>query len=371
MRRTTFAAEDRPESPTELIARISAEHGSPTVTNTGRHRRPGGSVDAVVTTDPLPQRSLTRRLAPLAIGATVMLIATTVATTLRPADEAALAAPELSNSIVRNDPATTVDLPTIPNLPTLDPVTGAPPAPQDTRETSEGPSSTTQHAQKKQAPPPAPVVKPAGDGKQAGLLKGWTQVGGDEFNGSMSSEWTLYEGEGHSSNGTRSEKAVTVENGSLVIRGDSDGNTGGMAWGESQRFGKWEMRAKFPSGDSQYHPVLILWPSDVDWPEGGEIDFAETTSAANDVSFFLHYSSSNQQKYAKKNIDITQWHNYAVEWVDGRVTGYIDGEKWFESTDEKTLPPGKMHPTIQLDYFPDGGSPEASEMYVDYMRIYK
>src|SRR4051794_39863902 len=114
MRRTTFAAEDRPESPTELIARISAEHGSPTVT-TGRHRRPGGSVDAVVTTEPLPQRSLTRRLAPLAIGATVMLIATTVATTLRPVDDTALAAPELSNAIVRTDPAT-VDLPTVPNL---------------------------------------------------------------------------------------------------------------------------------------------------------------------------------------------------------------------------------------------------------------
>jgi Glycosyl hydrolases family 16 len=371
MRRTTFAAEDRPESPTELIARISAEHGSPTVTSTGRHRRPGGSVDAVVTTDPLPQRSLTRRLAPLAIGATVMLIATTVATTLRPTDDAELAAPELSNAIVQNDPATAVDLPTVPNLPIPDPVTGAPPAPQDARESSEGPTSTTQHTQKKQAPPPAPLVKPAGDGKQAGLLKGWTQVGGDEFNGSMSSKWTLYEGEGHGGNGTRSEKAVTVENGSLVIRGDSDGNTGGMAWGDSQRFGKWEMRAKFPAGDSQYHPVLILWPSDMDWPEGGEIDFAETNSASKDVSFFLHYSSSNQQKYAKKNIDITQWHNYAVEWVDGRVTGYIDGEKWFESTDGKTLPPGKMHPTIQLDYFPDGGSPKPTEMYVDYMRIYK
>lgn len=372
MRRTTFAAEDRPESPTELIARISAEHGSPTVT-TGRHRRPGGSVDAVVTTDPLPQRSLTRRLAPLAIGATVMLIATTIATTLRPADDTSLAAPELSNAIVRTDPTTKVDLPTVPDLPVPDPLTEAPPAPQSARESAEGHSPTTQHTQKKPVvpPPAAKIVKAAGDGKQAGLLHGWTLVGGDEFNGGMSSKWSIYEGKGNAGNGTRSAKAVSVENGSLVIRGDSDGNTGGMAWSGSQRFGKWEMRAKFPAGDSQYHPVLILWPSDEDWPQGGEVDFAETTSASDDVSFFLHYSSSNQQKYAKKNIDITQWHNYAVEWVDGRITGYIDGEKWFESTDQKTLPPGQMHPTIQLDYFPDGGSPKPSEMYVDYMRIYK
>ena len=58
MRRTTSAAEDRSESPTELIARISAEHGSPTVTQGRRHRRRAGeNVDAVVTTDPLPQRA--------------------------------------------------------------------------------------------------------------------------------------------------------------------------------------------------------------------------------------------------------------------------------------------------------------------------
>jgi hypothetical protein len=367
MRRTSSAAEDRSETPTELIARISAEHGSPTVT-IGRHRRPGGDVDAaVVTTDPLPQRSMTRRLAPLAVGAAVMLIATTVATVVRPAENAAVAAPELSTAIVRTDPTTSV-VPPAPT-PTLDPTTApAPPAAHAAPHPSPA-SKALKPAQKLAAP--VAVPKSVGDGKQAAALHGWTQVGGDEFNGSMSSKWSVYEGAGHAGNGTRTPNAISVENGSLVIRGDSKGNTGGMAWSDGQRFGKWEMRAKFPAGDSQYHPVLILWPTDVGWPQGGEVDFAETNSAASDVSFFLHYSSSNQQKYAKKNIDLTQWHNYAVEWVDGRVTGYIDGEKWFESTDGSTMPPGKMHPTIQLDYFPDGGSPKSTEMQVDYMRIYR
>lgn len=334
----------------------------------GRHRRPGGDVDAaVVTTDPLPQRSMTRRLAPLAVGAAVMLIATTVATVVRPAENAAVAAPELSTAIVRTDPTTSV-VPPAPT-PTLDPTTApAPPAAHAAPHPSPA-SKALKPAQKLAAP--VAVPKSVGDGKQAAALHGWTQVGGDEFNGSMSSKWSVYEGSGHAGNGTRTPNAISVENGSLVIRGDSKGNTGGMAWSDGQRFGKWEMRAKFPAGDSQYHPVLILWPTDVGWPQGGEVDFAETNSAASDVSFFLHYSSSNQQKYAKKNIDLTQWHNYAVEWVDGRVTGYIDGEKWFESTDGSTMPPGKMHPTIQLDYFPDGGSPKSTEMQVDYMRIYR
>jgi len=370
MRRTTSAAEDHAEFPADLVPRIAVEHGSPAEAP-GRHRHAGTT--ATVEHD----RSLTRRLAPLAVGACVMLVATTVATVVRP--ESDPTGPGLTAAINRSDPAislaqagpavdpasrTTVDLATI-GLATAVPATiaAAPATPE------KAPEPTTKA-------PPAPVEPSRtvsasdGDGTQAGAAQGWTQVDGDEFNGGMSDNWGPYEGAGHAGNGRRSADAISVENGSLVIRGDSGGNTGGMSWKKDQRFGKWEMRARFPKGDEQYHPVLLLWPNG-SWPQGGEVDFAETTSASSDVSFFLHYSSSNQQKYAHMNLDITQWHNYAVEWVDGRITGYVDGEKWFESTDRDTLPPDQMHAAIQLDYFPDGGSPQPSEMHVDYMRIYK
>ncbi|MFP5068876.1 family 16 glycosylhydrolase [Pseudonocardia nantongensis] len=217
----------------------------------------------------------------------------------------------------------------------------------------------------------AGAAQVAGEGLQTALAKGWQAIGGDEFTGSgLGESWSAYDGPGHDGNGTRTPDAVSVENGNLVIRGDSEGNTGGIAWGEPRKYGKWEMRAKFPAGDKQYHPVLLLWPSEVSWPEGGEIDFAETNSAAEDVSFFLHYGSSNSQEEAKQNLDITQWHNYAVEWTPDAVIGYIDGKEWFRSTDPETLPPGPMHATIQLDYFPDGGSPQPSEMHVAWMRQY-
>lgn len=217
----------------------------------------------------------------------------------------------------------------------------------------------------------AGAAQVAGEGIQAALAKGWQAIGGDEFTGSSLGEnWTAYDGPGHDGNGRRTPDAVSVENDNLVIRGDSEGNTGGIAWGEPAKYGKWEMRAKFPAGDKQYHPVLLLWPSEVSWPEGGEIDFAETTSASDDVSFFLHYGSDNSQKDAKKQIDITQWNNYAVEWTPDAVVGYVNGEEWFRSDDPDTLPPGPMHATIQLDYFPEGGSPEPSEMHVAWMRQY-
>jgi hypothetical protein len=88
------------------------------------------------------------------------------------------------------------------------------------------------------------------------------------------------------------------------------------------------------------------------------------------VSFFLHHGSGDQE-LAKKKIDITQWHNYAVEVTPDRVTGYVDGQKWFESTDRDTLPRGPVHPAIQLDWFPKGDSPEPSELLIDWMRIYQ
>ena len=322
---------------------------------------PAGDVDAVVTTDPLPDRATTRRLAPFAVGAVVVVVATTVAALVRPAETpSTLAAPEESSAIVQAEPATS-DVPPPPAEPTPTPApTTTPPPPAAERPAAAAPRPPQENR--------AAAPRSAGAGRQAAAVHNWTLVGGDEFNGGMSPNWSAYDGEGHAGNGRRTPEAVNVQNGVLVIRGDSEGNTGGVNWQQDQRFGRWEMRARFPKGDDQYHPVLILW-RESGGKENGEVDFAETTSASNKVSFFLHYGS--EQDYAHKNIDITQWHNYAVEWVDGRITGYIDGEKWFESTDGEKLPPGRMHPTIQLDYFPEGGSPQPTEMHVDFMRIYR
>jgi hypothetical protein len=307
---------------------------------------------------PRSGRPISRRLAPLAVGAVVMLVATTVATLVKPGEEDQVAAPELSGQVIADQtpPPNYLDDVTPTPTPTPAPVVAPPPA--------AGPAPAPA------APKPAP--KPKDEGTQAAAKLGWKLVGGDEFNGdSLSGEWGAYDGKGHDGKGRREPGKVSVEGGNLVIKGDGDGNTGGISYKDGQKYGKWELRAKFPAGDKQYHPVLILWPDAENWPEGGEIDFAETNSAADDIGFFLHYNPSNSQVSARKNLDITQWHNYAVEWVDGRITGYIDGQKWFENTNGDTMPPGKMHPTIQLDYFPSGGDPKPSQMLVDFMRVYQ
>ncbi|MFR9803162.1 family 16 glycosylhydrolase [Pseudonocardia sp. RS010] len=313
-------------------------------------------------------RSASRRLAPLTVGAAAVLVAAAVAWLLRPVpdDGPALSAPLTSSDTAQAAPSTGV---------------AAVPAPGAL---SQAVDSAREHATTTTRPPAATSTRnglatgttrprtgaaPAGDGTTAAGRLGWAPIGGDEFSGGLD-KWGVYDGAGHGGNGRRTPDAVSTSGGILTIRGDSDGDTGGLAFHDSRQYGRYEMRARFPAGDSQYHPVLILWPSDIEWPRGGEIDFAETDSASAGVSFFLHYGADNNQKSANRKIDITQWHNYAVEWTPDGIIGYLDGQQWFSSTDPGTLPPGRMHPTIQLDYFPDGGSPRPTEMHVDWLRIY-
>ena len=160
-------------------------------------------------------------------------------------------------------------------------------------------------------------------------------------------------------------------NGVLTITGNSVGTTGGMAMREGRLHGRWEARMQIPRGDNRYHPVLLLWPEAEDWPVGGEVDYAETNAAASDVDFFLHYSSENKTTHAAKVLDLTQWHNYAVEWTPTHIKGFVDGVEFFSDTNLSHLPPRSMHQTIQLDWFPNGTTPTLeSKMNVAWVRIY-
>ena len=349
MQRTSADQEDQRDvsewvDVSALIARISAERGEP-IDDTGHHRL------LLEVGDRRPRR---RRLAPVIVGVATVLVATTVALTLRSGD--APSGPELNAALVgAANPSSAAA--------TSAPVTV--PAPLKATTVAAAPVAAPRPAASG-TPKPAPVVD---DGVQAARKNGWKLVDHDEFTGPLNPKWGPYDSKGNAGKGRRTPDAISVRNGVAVIHGDADGTTGGMAWRDDRRTGRWEMRAKFPKGDAQYHPVLLLWPRD-GGSDDGEVDFAETTSAASSVSFFLHHGSGDQES-AKKQIDLTQWHNYAVEVTADRVTGYVDGQKWFESTDRDTLPRGPVHPVIQLDWFPKGDSPEPSEMLVDWMRIYE
>ncbi|MDQ5860826.1 MAG: family 16 glycosylhydrolase [Actinomycetota bacterium] len=156
----------------------------------------------------------------------------------------------------------------------------------------------------------------------------------------------------------------------MVITGTPDGKTAGMsAKFARQKYGRWEVRAA-GSGDDEYHMVALLWPDSGNWPCDGEVNYAETMGDWNVIKFFHHYSCENRQVSASKTLDLSQFHNYAVDWSPAGIVGYIDGVKWFETTDPAHQPPGGMHQTLQLDWVPDSTADGAGEMRVDWVRVY-
>jgi hypothetical protein len=219
--------------------------------------------------------------------------------------------------------------------------------------------------------PAAPAEGSGSEGTTAAAVHGWgTPDREDDFTGSTA-QWDVYDGPGHAGEGRRSPSAVTVQDGILTITGDSSGTTAGMAWNPGQKYGRWEGRVRAPASDPSYNALLLLWPDAEDFPVGGEIDFMEMmdhTRATTDI--FIHYGEDNSQVNGQVEIDGTEWHNWAVEWTPEAITAYVDGEEWYRTTDTSIFPPGPMHLCIQLDWFPEGDTPQESTMHVDWVRQY-
>ncbi len=222
---------------------------------------------------------------------------------------------------------------------------------------------------------PGPSSPPPSTGTTAAETFGWgASVAGDEFDYTGApdpSKWNLYDSAGHNANGVRSPAAWSVDGSVVRVSGDSAGTTGGMsAQFDTRTYGRWESRMRTSARDSEYHPVLLLWPDSGNWPCDGEIDYAEGTSDVTKMHFYHHYSCSNSQTSATATVAATQWHNYAVEWTSAGVIGYLDGVEWFRDTNPDHQPRGSMHQTVQLDWFPDGTATSPSWMEVDWVRVY-
>jgi beta-glucanase (GH16 family) len=264
----------------------------------------------------------------------------------------------------------------------------ATPAPQTVaRPTTEPPAPPMASDDPEDAPPAPPAAsgaapsatdpchpdEPAGYATSAAAKFGWGKPNRvDDFSGRLDKSWGVYNGPGHGGKGRRTPDAVSVENGALTITGDPQGNTAGMAWGDGQKYGRWEGRVKAPASDRSYNALLLLWPDAENWPVGGEVDFMEMSDhTRQSTDMFLHYGSSNSQLHGEVTIDATEWHNWAVEWTPDHITAFVDGKQWFHTDKKEALPPGPMHLCIQLDWFPKSGAAvQTSHMYVDWVRQY-
>lgn len=279
-----------------------------------------------------------------------------------------------------------------PTTTTQPPITTTdPPRPTTTRptrptSTTRPPSTTTKTKTTTQAPPITTTTitpPPPNNGSTAAERFGWgTPIpeGSDEFNYTGAPDpkkWSTYNGPGHAGNGRRVAGNNQVVSGVLQQTGESDGDSAGMSSRLNQKYGRWEVRARSYAtgqGGNTYHPVLILWPQSNEWPEGAEYDYLENGAPGEQCAeAYLHYPNHEpkRQEHAERcNIDLTQWHNFALEWKPNLLVGYIDGVEWFRFTGQVANAPGAMHQTIQLDNFAGSGM-QPAKFEVDWARVYR
>ncbi|MEU0466319.1 glycoside hydrolase family 16 protein [Amycolatopsis sp. NPDC006131] len=226
-----------------------------------------------------------------------------------------------------------------------------------------------------EAPSTAVITPERSD--EAAVNYGWRLTAQDDFDGRRvnTANWEIYHGHNPVSGENLSADQCVVRGGTLTLVGDGDDTaaTCGIAWHDDQTYGRWEVRARFPApADPDFNPVLLLWPES-DTNTDGEIDFAEIYDPARQyVESWLHGPGNIDAGHTRKDLDITQWHNYAVEWQPDHVTCYIDGLAWATYGTPGTIPSEPMHLVIQQNHNRHKPTaPIRSTAEVDWVRVYE
>jgi beta-glucanase (GH16 family) len=142
----------------------------------------------------------------------------------------------------------------------------------------------------------------------------------------------------------RSENA-RVANGNLIIETKKESYSGRnytsarlLTKGKAHwTFGKFEIKAKLPSGKGTWPAIWLLSANDpLHWPDDGELDIMEEVGFnPNVIHGTVHnklYNGANgQQKGASITIADAQtaYHVYSLEWSPNRISWAVDGNNYF------------------------------------------
>lgn len=252
---------------------------------------------------------------------------------------------------------------------------------------------------------------------QGAQRPGWKLVWADEFDKAGlpdKSKWIYEEGfvrneEAQYYTRERKENA-RVENGMLVIEARKERmknpgyKAGSKRWQQSREFaeytsaaietrgiaswqyGRFEIRAKLPSGKGMW-PAFWTLGVERGWPANGEIDIMEWWGKKPlEMTACLHYQVNG--KHASKpgrmqTADPSEaFHVYAMEWTPERIEFFMDGKK-FHSFDVEQAKNGEFNPYRQPHFIllnlalggRSGGKIDDSKLpqkfIVDYVRVYQ
>ncbi|MEV0127609.1 ricin-type beta-trefoil lectin domain protein [Dactylosporangium sp. NPDC050688] len=161
-----------------------------------------------------------------------------------------------------------------------------------------------------------------------------------------------------------------------------------------QKYGRFEMRAKFPGAGKGYWPSMWMLGNDidtVDWPQSGEIDVVEIVgSKPGEAVGSMHGPGYNGKENCCVNGNYhlpngasfsDDFHVFAVDWAADSITWWVDNVAYSRKTPADIF--GKKwvfdHPFYILLNFavggnmpgnPEGGTQFPAMYVVDYVRAY-
>ncbi|MDX1807219.1 MAG: glycoside hydrolase family 16 protein [Paenisporosarcina sp.] len=138
-----------------------------------------------------------------------------------------------------------------------------------------------------------------------------------------------------------------------------------------QLYGKFEVRAKFPSGQGLL-PAIWLLPSNGDpYPE---IDIVEMLGQVpNELWHVIHIGDGKREYKLTKGLDGSDWHVYTLIWLENTIIFYIDGTEQFRTDNSvKTSMYLLMNVAVGGTWVGDPNEKTVfpASMDIDYVRIY-
>jgi beta-glucanase (GH16 family) len=151
------------------------------------------------------------------------------------------------------------------------------------------------------------------------------------------------------------------------------------------KYGRIEARMKLPVGQGMW-PAFWMLGANIHkegWPECGEIDIMEHINTSDTIYGTAHWENEGHVSSGGNTTgDVSQFHNYAVEWNQDSIHWLLDGKRYYgmnikdgiDSTSAfhkpffiiLNLAIGGMWPGN-----PDSTTVFPDTVYVDYVRVFK
>ena len=197
---------------------------------------------------------------------------------------------------------------------------------------------------------------------------------------------------------TRKRQNARVEEGHLIIEVRKEGSSYTSARLNSEvswTYGRFEIRAKLPSGRGTWPAIWMLASQDrygaQYWPHNGEIDIMEHVGyEPGVVHASIHTEAFNHTENTQRTSEVrvpdapSEFKVYAMEWTPEEIRAFVDGERYFTFKNRASYTwrewpfDQDFHLLLNIAVGGTWGGAEGidpsifpQQMVVDYVRVYQ